>query len=266
MQEELKMRESIKKIGGSLLAIAIMAAPVAAKAPSLTDLVGAKASSGEMALEKRGYVYITGNEAAYNTKHSYWWNSAEKHCAHVETYDGQYTAITDGTRGDCNQKMSDGDAAAAIGAVAGVGLIVGLLSHKSHHKQGATYDQTQTQEFEYGYRDGLYNASYHNNNRSDAYARGYEQGVNERNANMSHHTGHGGYAKAAKISDIKGMNSIKAFDVIIGRGFTNVDSIVSGNTTYGVFYNRETRQCVQMTNADQRVYDIRDIGTHPNCR
>jgi hypothetical protein len=260
------MQESAKKFGASLLAIALVAAPVAAKAPSLTDLVGAKASSGEMALEKRGYTHISTHDGDYSTKHSYWWNSGAKHCAHVETYQGQYTAITDGTRGDCNQKMSDGDAAAAVGAVAGVALIAGILSHKSHHKQGATYDQTQTQEFEYGYRDGLYNASYSNSNRSDAYARGYETGVNERNANLSHHNGRGGYAKAAKISDIKGMNTIKAFDLIVSRGFTNVDSIASGNTTYGVFYNRETRQCVQMTNADQRVYDIRDIGTHPNCR
>jgi uncharacterized protein with FMN-binding domain len=257
---------SLKKFGASVLSIAIVAAPLAAKTQSLTDLVGARASSGEMALEKRGYTFITGHEGDYSTKHSYWWNSAAKHCAHVETYDGQYTAITDGTRSDCNQKADGGDAAAAIGLVAGAALLTGILSHKSHHKQGVNYDQQQTQEFEYGYRDGLYNASYSNGNRSDGYARGYEQGVNERNANLSHHNGRGGYAKAARISDIKGMNSVSAFDVIVGRGFTNVDSFSSGNTTYGVFYNRATRQCVQMTNADRRVYDIRDIGTHPNCR
>jgi hypothetical protein len=260
------MRDSAKKFGTSLLAIALVAAPVAAKAPSLTDLVGTKASSGEMALEKRGYTFITVHEAEYNTKHSYWWNSSAKHCAHVETYQGQYTAITDGTRSDCHQKADGGDTAAAVGAVAGIALIAGILSHKSHHKKDAKHDAQQTQEFEYGYRDGLYNASYHNNTRSDAYSRGYEAGVNERNANLSHHSGRGGYHKAVKISDIKGMNSVKAFDVMIERGFANVDSFSSGNTTYGVFYNRETRQCVQMTNADRQVYDIRDIGTHPNCR
>jgi hypothetical protein len=260
------MRGSARKFGASVVAIALMATPLTAKAPSLTDLVGAKASSGETALERRGYTFITSNEAEYNTKHSYWWNGSQKHCAHVETYDGQYTAITDGTRSDCNQKSDGSDAAVAVGAVAGVALIAGLLSHKSHHKQGANHGQQQTQEFEYGYRDGLYNAAYHNNNRSDAYSRGYEAGVNERSANLSHHSGRGGYAKAVRISDIKGMNSVKAFDVMVERGFTSVDAITSGNTTYGIYYNRNTRQCVQLTNADRRVYDIRDIGSHPNCR
>jgi hypothetical protein len=260
------MGKSIQKFGALILSISLVAIPVAAKAPALTDLVGSKASSGEMALETRGYTHIATHEAEYNTKHSYWWNSSAKHCAHVETYQGLYTAITDGTRSDCHQKASDGDAAAAIGAVAGAALIAGLLSHKSHHKKEAKHDQQQTQEFEFGYRDGLYNASYHNADRSDAYANGYEAGVNERNANLSHHSGRGGYAKAAKISDIKGMNSIKAFDVMVERGFTSVDAFSSGNTTYGVYYNRDTRQCVQLTNADRQVYDARDIGTHPNCR
>lgn len=258
--------KSTKSFGATILTAALITSPVAAKAPSLSDLVGVRASSGEMALEQRGYTHIATHEGHNNTKHSYWWNSAQKHCAHVETNDGRYAAITDGTRSDCNQKSSDGDTAAAVGIVAGAALLAGILSHKSHHKQGANYDQQQTQEFDYGYRDGLYNGSYHNTNRSDAYARGYEAGVNERNANLSHHSGRGGYAKAVRISDIKGMNAVKAFDVMVSRGFANVDAFSSGNTNYGVYYNRETRQCVQVTNADNRVYDIRDIGTHPNCR
>jgi hypothetical protein len=72
--------------------------------------------------------------------------------------------------------------------------------------------------------------------------------------------------RAAKISDLKGKDSIKSIDVMTSRGFRSVDSITSGNTLYGIYYNPTTGQCVQLTNADDRVLDARDIGTHPNCK
>jgi len=70
----------------------------------------------------------------------------------------------------------------------------------------------------------------------------------------------------AKISDIKGRDSIWAIDEMSVRGFRSVDSFSSGDTTYGIYYRPESNQCVQVTNADSRVYDIRDIGSHPKCR
>jgi opacity protein-like surface antigen len=70
----------------------------------------------------------------------------------------------------------------------------------------------------------------------------------------------------AKISDLKGMDSIKAFDVMTSRGFTSVDSLTSGDTIYGIYYNAKTHQCVQLTNANDRVVSADDIGTHPRCR
>ena len=41
--------------------------------------------------------------------------------------------------------------------------------------------------------------------------------------------------------------------------------MTSGETLYGIFYNRSTKQCVQMTNADGKVYAINEIQTHPKC-
>jgi len=70
----------------------------------------------------------------------------------------------------------------------------------------------------------------------------------------------------AKISDLKGMDSIKAFDVMTSRGFTSVDSLTSGDTIYGIYYNAKTHQCVQLTNANDHVVSADDIGTHPRCR
>ena len=70
----------------------------------------------------------------------------------------------------------------------------------------------------------------------------------------------------AKISDLQGMDSIKAFDVMTSRGFTNVDTISEGNALYGIYYNAKTHQCVQLANANNRVDSAVDIHTHPNCK
>lgn len=68
------------------------------------------------------------------------------------------------------------------------------------------------------------------------------------------------------LAGITGMNSIAAIDAMSSRGFTNVDSFSSGNTQYGIYYNRSTRVCAQLTMADTKVTDARDIRTHPKCR
>jgi len=73
-------------------------------------------------------------------------------------------------------------------------------------------------------------------------------------------------ASKAKISDLKGMDSIKAFDVMTSRGFTNVDTLTAGETIYGTYYNAKTHQCVQLTTANDRVEGIDDVPSHPKCR
>ena len=70
----------------------------------------------------------------------------------------------------------------------------------------------------------------------------------------------------AKISDLKGMDAIKAFDVMTSRGFMSVDSLTSGDTIYGIYYNAKTHQCVQLANANGRVDSAVDIHEHPKCR
>lgn len=75
-----------------------------------------------------------------------------------------------------------------------------------------------------------------------------------------------GGVRPALISDINGMDSIRAIDEMTARGFRNVDSFSSGNSLYGIYFNPRTRQCVQLTNANSRVLDARDIRIHPKCR
>jgi opacity protein-like surface antigen len=76
----------------------------------------------------------------------------------------------------------------------------------------------------------------------------------------------GSHGSKAKISDLKGMDSVKAFDVMTERGFTSVDYLDSDNVQYGIYYNAKTHQCVQLANANGRVDSAVDIHTHPKCK
>lgn len=68
------------------------------------------------------------------------------------------------------------------------------------------------------------------------------------------------------IAGIKGLDGIKAFDVLKARGFVNVDSFSSGDTLYGIYFYKAKKLCVQTTSANGAIIDIRDIKTHPKCR
>lgn len=237
----------------------------AQRASQMSDLVGAKAGQAEGSIIDRGYIYITGHSGS-NSKHSYYWNARSKNCLHVETRDGRYSSVTDGTPADCNQaaKGSNGAAAAIIGAV----VLGAVLAHKSSHHDNGTHSANTAEEEQYerGFYDGQQNHSYHNYDRSDSYASGYQAGVDQRNRDSGYHSGRGGYAHAQRIGDLQGSDSISAIDAMSSRGFMNVDSFESGNTQYGIFWNRGSRQCVQMTMADGRVYAIQTIDSHPKCR
>jgi hypothetical protein len=62
------------------------------------------------------------------------------------------------------------------------------------------------------------------------------------------------------------MNAIKAFDVMSARGFTNVDTLTSGGTIYGTYYNAKTHQCVQLTSTHDRIAEVDTVPSHPKCR
>jgi hypothetical protein len=194
-----------RSIAVAIAATLVTTSALARPASQMTDLVGGRAASGESQMEARGFTFITSSKGDYNTVHSYWWNSRDKNCLHVETYDGRYTAIRDGTNSDCHRSSGNGNAAAAVGAVAGIAILGALLSHKSHQKDDKNYNEQQTAEFERGYNDGLHNASYHNYNRSDVYSHGYERGVEQRSYNLQSHSQRGGYSSKDYIRGSGGL-------------------------------------------------------------
>lgn len=246
---------------------AMAATPVLAeKANQLTDINGSRGRDAESALQSRGFSHVSTNKNSMGYVYSYWWDEADDDCVQVEVYDGRVETITDATDQDCGHHK--GSAGTAVAAVAGAALLGALLSHKSHHHDDNRHhdDQQAEADYERGYNDGLHNAAYHNYDRSDAYSSGYQAGVDERQANLSHHHRRGGYSQVAQFQDLRDARAAGGMSELERRGFRQVDNFTSGNTRYSIQWRAESRQCVQVTIADGRFYDLRDIGQHPNCR
>ena len=246
---------------------ALVSTPVLAqKASALVGLNGAPAANAENELRSLGFKNISSHRGSGGFVNSYWWNERGDNCVVVESRDGQVMTVNDASDQDCGHHK--GDAGAAVAAVAGAAILGALLSHKSHHHEDDKHKAEAAAEAQYerGYTDGLHNASYHNYDRSDDYANGYNAGVSERNANLRHHYNRGGYAPVAHYNDLQGARAAGGMDEMSRRGFRQVDNFTSGNTRYSIQYKADTRQCVQVTIADGHFYDLRDIGQHPNCR
>ncbi|WP_139556534.1 hypothetical protein [Methylotetracoccus oryzae] len=123
-------------------------------------------------------------------------------------------------------------------------------------------------EYQRGYNDCL-KGRYDQNQHGDSYKKGCRAAEDHEKPTYPTATQSAAtkdHASKAKISDLKGVNSIKSFDMMTAKGFKNVDTITQGDTLYGIYYNAKTHQCVQLTNAKNHVVSADDIGTHPKCK
>ena len=250
------------------LSMLLMHIPAQAKTPGdLNDLVGTRGSSGETALESRGYVHHHTTEADTG-KYSYWWNPSRKQCVRVFTSDGRYQEIKGVGSSDCGQKGSGSDNAAAIAIGAAALIGVAALASKSHHRNDREYDTQGTAEFERGYRDGLYNQTYHNYSRTDAYSDGYAAGVKERGQQTSYRDGyshHAGYESYAGYADIVGRSNDTADSMLRQRGFVFIGKDSSGSGHERTYWNSASRQCISVRTHSGSVKDAHAIRNR-NCR
>ena len=262
------MKARIVKLIALSTCTAMVATPVLAdKANDLLYINGSLGRDAEGQLRERGFAHVSTHKGNSGYVNSYWWDERDDDCVNVEIYDGRVMTINDASDQDCGHHKG-GDAGAAVAAVAGAAILGALLSHKSHHHEDKNHYNNLEDEghYERGYTDGLHNAPYHNYDRSNAYSNGYQAGVSERSANLSYHSGRGGYHATAQYNDLQGARAAGGMDTMERRGFRQVDNFTSGDTRYSIQYNRDTRQCVQVTIADGHFYDLRDIGRHPKCR
>lgn len=261
-----------------ILTACVFSLTVSAAPRDVQDLMGKKAKHADPQLQSRGYVHIQSQKGGSHLTYGMWWSPSKRECLTVKYQHGKITAITNSPPVDCNQQghhaSHDDNKAAAAAAVIGVAALAGAIamSHKSHHHDDDRHNSNDSYEvdFERGHRDGLHSRTYDNHNQTDAYRNGYQSGVDQRDHDTSYREHSGrydhGYRQQAEISDLNGARASSADGALRDRGFRDVDALKTGNTAYTYWYSRATGQCLQMTVADGRVEDIRDIGSHPNCR
>lgn len=241
----------------------------AAASDDLRDLIGAKGAGGEVELERRGYTHID-TDKGRSTSYSYWWSNAKQACIRVETNDGRYRALNDTDPSDCGQTkkeagMSDG-AKIAIAAAAILG--VAALAHKSHQREDQNYNEQQTADFERGYRDGLYNNSYHNYGNNREYSDGYSKGVEERGRQSSYRGSNysydrSGYRPYSSFADLNGRDTAYAWGQLERRGFQLAgERKMHGDSGQWFYWNGSTRQCVDMHTRGERVESIFEAGSY----
>lgn len=161
-----------KAVPLTLAAIAMaLPAPISAQS-DVSDLRGARGSSGEMEMQQRGYTM-----AKFSGGAQYWWNEDRDRCVRIVVRNGRYDSVTSASAGDCGK--GGVSAGAAVAGIAAIGLIAALASHK---KNGGAEHGSARHDDEYGrgYRDGLYSGNYDRND-SDAYHEGFMAGEAERN-------------------------------------------------------------------------------------
>ena len=246
----------------------------------VADLLDARASSGEYSLSSRGYTLThtsQGNDRIYN----YWWNNSKKQCLCVITKDGRYAALDPVSSADCNQnsapnhtvKKDKTGAKVAVGAGAAAAIIGAavLLNKSHHHDNNKHYDDAHDEAaFEAGYRDGMYSHSYHNyfteKSQSDAYAKGYDSGVGQRTNDTQHSSGYSGTKPHINVRNLRGASANWASDQLRNDGFKLVDNAQTGNQRFLFYYNKDTKQCVMVTEEDNVYRDLADGAYNRNCK
>ncbi len=102
---------------GALAAVVLLVQTAHAQdpAPGLQDLVGARGSSGEQALNERGYRFIKGEKSG-NDSYTNWRNARTGQCIIVRTAEGRYRSLVKAPAFDCQGGTAESAPAPGSGA------------------------------------------------------------------------------------------------------------------------------------------------------
>jgi hypothetical protein len=265
------MAQAVKRITVVTVTLAMLvnSTGVVAQTPNdLADLVNVRGRDAETQMENRGYsLYQTSK--TNDTTFMYWWSGRDKRCVRVRTYDGRYDQIKSVNNSDCNQRDNSGNKAAAVAVGAAALLGLALLASKSHHREDRNYDERQTAQFERGYRDGLYNQSYHNYDSTDEYSKGYTKGVDQRREETNYRSDggmRGGNRPHVNISDLSNHETTYTWGQLERRGFGLANERkLAGNENQWLYWNNGTRQCVEVVSRDSWVSYVGETSMNA-CR
>jgi hypothetical protein len=66
--------------------------------------------------------------------------------------------------------------------------------------------------------------------------------------------GHPAFPQAG-LPDLRGTDPVRALQVLASLGYRNVGTLVAGGAIAGIYFNPQTRECVQVTNVNGRIVD-----------
>jgi hypothetical protein len=236
-----------------------------------SDLVYQGEDYSARELPRRGYT-LTHSAAAGSGYWQYWWSSQREQCLRVAVNGGRVSQLITTDEHDCNQTVasSKGPSKGAQIAIAAAAIAgVAALAHKSHESQKdrATQQPQDVADFERGYRDALYNQGYHNYNNRPDYSDGYNKGSERRAAETSYRSTqgqHSGYAAYVNVNDLVGARGSSADGQLRSRGFVDKGGYQQSGRAYSMWWNANTRQCLNMTVRDGRVERFESI-VEGNC-
>lgn len=87
-------------------------------APGLQDLIGARGSSGEQALQERGYKFVKGEKSGGNS-YTNWRHARSGQCIIVRTANGRYQSIVSAPAFDCQGDATESAPAPESGKSSG---------------------------------------------------------------------------------------------------------------------------------------------------
>lgn len=103
-------------------------------APGLQDLVGARGSSGEQALQERGYKFVKGEKSGGDS-YTNWRHARSGQCITVRTANGRYQSIVTSPAFDCQGGSSEGTPAPGPGASGGrFATVCGVIVEGKHYR------------------------------------------------------------------------------------------------------------------------------------
>lgn len=219
MEHNMAARSSSVLVSAALVLSSVPIPVYAETAPGMSDLIGARGSSLDQELNRRGYEFAKNKGAA-----SLWWSRTRSSCISSYISNGRVDSIERASATDCGRNKDAGDhlAGIVVGAAA-AGLIAALSAH--HHGQDhRNNDVRYNKEFERGYNDAL-DGSRYDRNDSEAYHVGFvaaEAEVNNNNRGATSNVVTVRFDRGESEKTIQGsIRGDQYIDYIVGVGRRN---------------------------------------------
>jgi hypothetical protein len=179
----------------------------------------------------------------------------------VSTTDGRYAIILDSTPADCNGPSGGGDQNAGNQA-GGADRLQDLVGAKGSSGETAMRERGYVMKRAEPEGDKVYSYWWNRTRKNcvmvsttdgryaiildstPADCNGPSGGGNQ---NAGNEAGEANDRRPVNLSDLKGMRASSGEEELTNRGFVNVDGYKSGGSSYTIWWNGRTRQCVSVS-------------------